>query len=243
MEIWTAFLFGFLGSFHCVGMCGPIVLALPSQQPTKLTYFLSRIVYNFGRVITYSLMGIIIGFIGQSISLAGYQNYLSVSMGILILIMVLIPTGYLNKVFPFVPFDKFTSIIKKYWGRLFGKSKISSLFLIGILNGFLPCGFVYIALAGAASTGSVFNSWLYMVLFGIGTIPILLVTSFAGKLISTNLKATFNKLIPIGGIVLAVLIILRGLSLGIPYISPKISVEHSTGEQKMECCHPADSTK
>ncbi len=239
MEVWSAFLFGLLGSFHCIGMCGPIVLALPVAKTSKFKYFLSRLVYNLGRVVTYAAMGFVIGSIGEQFSLAGYQNVLSVSMGVLILIMVLIPTGIFAKLFPFKVFTKFSTKIKQYWGILFKDSSIASLFLIGVLNGFLPCGFVYIALAGAASTGSMITGSLYMALFGLGTLPLLLVLSFATGLITGRVKKTFNKLIPIGGVIIALLIILRGLSLGIPYLSPQIVIDQA-GEQKVECCHPAD---
>ena len=240
MLLWTAFIFGLLGSFHCVGMCGPIVLSLPSGQSTRSAYLISRVVYNLGRVVTYSLMGLVIGYIGESISLAGYQNILSISMGVLILIMVLIPTGIFTKLFPSQSFFKLSTKIKSVWAKLFKNSKIASLFLIGILNGFLPCGFVYLALAGAAATGSMVNGWLYMIMFGLGTAPILLAVSLAGKVISGRTKHIFNKLIPVAGVVLALLIIIRGLSLGIPYISPKITVE-SSGEPKVECCHPVEN--
>ncbi len=239
MEIWSAFIFGLLGSFHCVGMCGPIVLALPVNKTSKWKFFFSRLVYNLGRVVTYAIMGFIIGSIGEQFSLAGYQNVLSISMGVLILIMVLVPTGFFNKLFPFQIFTSFSTTVKKYWSILFKNSSIASLFLIGILNGLLPCGFVYIALAGVASTGSMLNGSLYMALFGLGTLPILLVLSFATGLLTAKVKTTFSKLIPVGGVIIALLIILRGMSLGIPYISPKIVVEQS-GEQKVECCHPSE---
>ena len=239
MEIWSAFIFGILGSFHCVGMCGPIVLALPTASSSRFKFFLSRLVYNLGRVVTYSIMGLIIGAIGQQFSLAGYQNVLSISMGIVILIMVLIPTGFFNKLFPFRIFTKVSNKLKSYWGILFKNSSTASMFLIGVLNGFLPCGFVYIALAGAASTGSMISGSLYMALFGLGTLPILLVLSFATGLITGKVKKTFTKVIPIGGVILALLIILRGMSLGIPYISPKIVINQA-GQQTVDCCHPAE---
>lgn len=239
MEIWSAFIFGILGSFHCVGMCGPIVLALPTGNTSKVKFFLNRLVYNLGRVVTYAIMGLIIGSIGQQFSLAGYQNVLSISMGVLILIMVLIPTGYFNKLFPFQIFTKISNKVKSYWSILFKNSSTASMFLIGVLNGFLPCGFVYIALAGAASTGSMVSGSLYMMLFGLGTVPILLVLSFATGLLTGKVKKTFTKVIPIGGVVLALLIILRGMSLGIPYISPKIVVNQA-GQQTVDCCHPAE---
>ena len=152
MELWTAFIFGLAGSVHCIGMCGPIVLALPIGQSSRLSFIISRLLYNLGRTITYSLMGLGAGWIGQVIVLSGYQNILSVSMGILILLILFLPTKTAAKLLPFSFFHNTIERVKRFWGRLLQNSSYTSLFVIGLLNGFLPCGFVYIALAGATST-------------------------------------------------------------------------------------------
>jgi sulfite exporter TauE/SafE len=90
----AAFLLGFLGSMHCVGMCGPIVLAIPINNKNKISPYISNILYNFGRVITYSFLGLIFGFIGQSLSIIVLQSHISITFGSLILIYLLIPSKF-----------------------------------------------------------------------------------------------------------------------------------------------------
>lgn len=236
MALWTAFIFGLLGSLHCIGMCGPIVIALPQAQQSSSSFVLKRLLYNSGRVVTYTILGAFCGWIGQTVKIAGYQSTLSIGLGVLILLMVFLPSKWGIKIFPFGFYHKAILKVKAIWGKLFKNNSYLSFLIIGFFNGFLPCGLVYIALAAAASTGSTVNGLMYMLMFGIGTIPIMLAVSYMGLFIGVSLKRKLQRLIPVGGVILAVLIILRGLSLGIPYISPKISVDQS-GEQKVECCH------
>lgn len=237
MEIWTGFLIGFLGSFHCVGMCGPIVLALPSGSDSKGGYIIGRAFYNFGRIITYSIFGLVGGIIGKQIVFTGYQNILSIAVGITILLVVLRPVRLLRKI-PFFPRTDFISArLKKMWGPLLRSGSNLSLLGIGILNGFLPCGFVYLALAGAISTGGIVSGIIYMVMFGLGTAPILLALSITGRIVSLNLRRKINRLLPVGAVILAAIFILRGLSLGIPYLSPDIKA-HADGASG--CCHSAE---
>jgi sulfite exporter TauE/SafE len=228
MEIWTGFLIGFLGSFHCVGMCGPIVLALPSGSDSKSHYVISRVFYNFGRVITYSIFGLVGGIIGKQIVFTGYQNVLSIAVGITILVVLLRPVRLLRKISFFPKTDFISSRLKKLWGPLLKSGSNSSLLAIGILNGFLPCGFVYLALAGAVSTGGIVPGIVYMVMFGLGTAPILIALSLTGRIVSLNLRRKINRLLPVGAVILAAIFILRGLSLGIPYLSPNIKA-HAGG--------------
>ncbi|MFC1475012.1 sulfite exporter TauE/SafE family protein [Candidatus Zixiibacteriota bacterium] len=235
MELWTAFIFGLLGSLHCIGMCGPIAIALPGMQASRVKFTINRLVYNFGRIISYSILGAICGWIGQTIKIAGYQAGLSVFSGIIILLMVFLPSKFAGKIIKFKFYYRMIDRTKTYWGTLFRKSSTSSFLLIGFLNGFLPCGLVYVALAASATTGSSLNGLLYMVMFGLGTIPIMLAVSYLGLFVNLSFKRIINRLIPVGAVLIAMLIILRGLSLGIPYISPEIKIDAS-GEQKVNCC-------
>lgn len=236
MELWTAFIFGLLGSLHCIGMCGPIAIALPGGQSSRLKFSLSRLLYNLGRVVTYGILGAFCGWIGQTIKIAGYQATLSVISGVLILLMIFLPSKFAGRFIKFNFYSLIIANIKSYWGKLFKNSSYTSLLFIGFLNGFLPCGLVYIALAASASTGTTVGGLLYMSMFGLGTIPIMFAVSFLGLFVNLSLKRFINRLIPVGGIVIAVLIILRGLSLGIPYISPEIKIDE-TGKQQVNCCN------
>lgn len=241
MELWTAFIIGLAGSLHCVGMCGPIAIALPIPETSRFKFFLGRISYNLGRVITYAFLGIIFGFIGKSLFIGGYQKILSIALGVLILIIFFLPGKYTVYLTGARLHEKISLKLKGLWRILMQKKSIGSLFIIGILNGFLPCGLVYIAIAGSISTGTALGGALYMALFGIGTIPIMLAMSLVGKMFGNNIRLHLRKLLPVGAILLAALFILRGLSLGIPYISP--SVEKQANEETVvKCCNHGDST-
>ncbi|MEE9554984.1 MAG: sulfite exporter TauE/SafE family protein [candidate division Zixibacteria bacterium] len=238
MEIWTGFILGLLGSLHCAGMCGPIVLAIPWGYDRKFESILKRLLYHTGRIFTYSIIGLVVGYIGGAIAITGYQNVLSITVGTIIIIAFLIPARFKERIITAIGISKIYKQIKKLWGSLFGINSLLSIFVLGILNGFLPCGLVYIALAGAVTTGGSLQGMAYMTAFGLGTAPILLALSFLGNIIGRNARKIIGKLIPVAAVVLAVLFILRGLSLGIPYISPKTMTD-SKGATNMECCHPA----
>lgn len=235
MELWTAFLIGLAGSLHCIGMCGPIAIALPTGDVTPLTLLSGRLLYNIGRSITYGIMGLVAGLVGQAIYVGGYQQMLSIALGILLLLAVILP-GRFGALLTGSKFHaRLTTKLRTVWTRLTASSSQSSLFAIGLLNGFLPCGLVYVALAGAVSTGNSLTGGLYMVTFGLGTLPVMLAMSLAGRLLGAGIRRRMRQLLPVGAVVLALLFILRGMSLGIPYVSPKMQVDKA-GEIKIDCC-------
>jgi sulfite exporter TauE/SafE len=220
--ILTGLTFGFLGSFHCIGMCGPIALALPLKSKEKLYYVGSRLTYNLGRVLTYATLGAIVGFFSNMISISGYQQSLSIAMGGLLLLSL----GWkqfraLIQKMEALP-TKFIGNVTKRIKQLFGQGGYGPLFLIGLLNGLLPCGFVYMALATALTFGSIEGSLLFMTGFGLGTIPAMLGISLAGGLISVGMRQKLQKLSPYFIAIVGIILILRGLNLGIPFISPVI---------------------
>ncbi len=237
MDISAAFLLGLLGSAHCVGMCGPIALALPTKFPSRSAILFSRLLYNFGRIITYAILGLIAGLLGDMISLGGYQRILSIVMGVLILLGVLLPASITRKIFPTKLSVKISGFVKKSWGRLFGKSSQSSLFIIGLLNGFLPCGLVYAAMAASATSGGVPEAMMFMAIFGLGTFPLMLLTSLFGQFLPLTLRSKLNRLIPVGAVLLALLLILRGMALGIPYVSPKEAMPMGQQSTSEMLCH------
>lgn len=235
MEILSGLALGFFGSLHCIGMCGPIALALPTQSKSKLSFYSGRILYNLGRVITYSIMGLIIGLIGQKINLAGYQQIVSITLGALILIAVLLPSNIKNYFIRLKAVQLITKALQSSIGVLFRKGGQGSLFGIGVLNGFLPCGFVYVALAGAVALNSIEKSILFMALFGVGTIPAMFSASIVTNLFGQNFRRRIHRAIPIFASVLAVIFILRGLNLGIPYLSPKMKTVTQVNPSH-DCC-------
>lgn len=233
-EIFSGIVIGLFGSLHCIGMCGPIAIALPVNNDSNLNFVTGRLLYNVGRVVTYSFLGAIFGLLGSRIVIAGFQQGASIALGIIILAIVLLPSKYKIKVtqHPFVL--KFSQPLKDNIVLLFKKGTFSSMFIIGILNGLLPCGLVYVALAGAIASGDAFSGAAFMILFGIGTIPAMFAATIFGKFINIGLRRKLNKAIPAFVVLLAVVFILRGMSLGIPYISPKISAQKII-ESNLDC--------
>lgn len=216
----SALILGLMGSFHCAGMCGPIAIALPLQGNTTGQKIAGGILYNLGRTVTYGAMGAIFGFLGKGIVLIGFQQKVSVLMGAIMIISVFFPALFKNQYHLNKSWFSLVGKLKKSMGNLFSVRSFSSLFFIGLLNGLLPCGLVYMAIAGAIGTGSVALGSMYMILFGLGTIPMLLTISLAGNMMSLSIRKKVNKLIPALIVIVGVLFILRGLSLGIPYLSP-----------------------
>jgi hypothetical protein len=240
MEIWTGFVVGLVGSLHCIGMCGPIVAALPSDS-SRWSLLAGRLLYNFGRVITYSFLGALFGLLGRSLVMAGFQEWLSISLGVLIMLAVLVPTRFTQPIIGYLALNHLFTKATKVWGKLFRSKSRPALLTIGILNGFLPCGFVYIGIAGAVSTSTALSGAAYMGLFGLGTVPIMLALGLLGNFVTLSLRRKLSRAVPAFAVVLAVLFILRGLSLGIPYVSPKLAhaaITASNATAEPSCCAP-----
>lgn len=235
MEILSGLILGLAGSFHCVGMCGPIVLSLPAGNPRSVSFTIGRVLYNSGRIMTYSFLGALFGLLGNRIFLFGLQQGLSVLTGIVILFTVFFTMKSRN-ILTGIPFlNSFFVKFKIAFSRIYKIKSKPAMFFTGILNGFLPCGFVYIGLSGAMLTGAVADGALYMFLFGLGTVPLMLGLSFFSNFVNLKLRKNIAKLIPAFTVVLALLFIARGLNLGIPYISPKY--DNAKAEQEELLCH------
>jgi sulfite exporter TauE/SafE len=222
MIIWTAFLLGLVGSLHCAGMCGPLALALPVTGRGRATFLAGRAVYNLGRIVTYGVLGALFGLAGQTFALAGLQRWVSLAAGIIILI-ALIASSRLALAVPAV---KAVAWLKSGLGSLLRRRGLSSLFLVGALNGLLPCGLVYVAGAGAATSGGLLTGIEFMVAFGLGTVPMMLGLAVIGNTLRPARRFKLQKLIPICAALVGVLLILRGLALGIPYLSPELAAGH-----------------
>ena len=238
----SALTLGLLGSFHCVGMCGPIALAIPLKTDSWLARIFGGVLYNLGRAITYAIMGAVFGLLGRGLVMSGFQQWISVIMGAIMILSVITPSIYKNRFNADKGVFSFVGKVKMSLGKLFAKRSYGALLMIGLLNGLLPCGLVYFAIAGAIATGSSISGSLFMFIFGLGTLPMLLAISLIGNMITLELRKKITKLIPYAIVFIGVLFILRGLSLGIPYLSPPekamtIPVEQTEEEQKPSCCH------
>lgn len=230
----SGFGIGLLGSFHCIGMCGPIALALPIHQLDKTEKSIAILLYNIGRAFTYAFLGVLVGVVGQSISFFGFQQWLSIIAGLLILTFLLAP--YLPNLPPSSVRNKWNEQLKKSLSNYLSAPKnVFTYAIIGMINGLLPCGLVYVALASAIAVGSLYGSSLLMFSFGIGTIPIMASLMVFGKYISPKLRVTLNKAVPYFVLIMAILLITRGMGLGIPYVSP--ALDSSNGKCAVSCCH------
>jgi len=221
MEFITAFSIGLLGSLHCVGMCGPIALALPLDRSNRLKQFFGGILYNLGRLITYFLIGCLFGVIGSAFALAGFQQTVSVLVGIAMILSALWTILHFKKWS--IPIHlSWLSKVKSGMAKRFGRTSNANLFLIGMLNGLLPCGLVYMGLAGAIATVNPLYGGLFMAAFGLGTLPLMLAVAFYGSQVKQSIMPSIKQYIPVFIILIGTLFILRGLNLGIPYISPEL---------------------
>ncbi|MDP3434992.1 MAG: sulfite exporter TauE/SafE family protein [Bacteroidota bacterium] len=220
MDFITPLTIGLIGSFHCIGMCGPIVVALPLKKHNLISKISGAVLYNSGRVVTYSILGILFGLLGRGIHMAGFQRWTSILLGAAMIISVLFPFLFREKITIGNLFTGFSARLIGRLRKLFTDRSYFSLLMIGLLNGLLPCGLVYVAIAGAISSGTVLNGALFMMFFGIGTIPLLLIATLASDAIGQRVRSKMQKVVPYFVFMLGVLFILRGMSLGIPYISP-----------------------
>ncbi|MFK8006299.1 MAG: sulfite exporter TauE/SafE family protein [Saprospiraceae bacterium] len=214
--LWAAFTVGLFGSLHCVGMCGPIAAALPYPSEQKTQLLVSILLYNSGRILTYGFLGLIFGLLGATFSMAGFQQVVSISLGVFFLLAgifsfnlekILLKWNWTSRIFFFV---------KSQLSIFLQKKSLRSLFFIGVMNGFLPCGLVYVALAGAIASGSILEGMMWMILFGLGTIPLMAVAGISGKWVSISLRNFFKKTYPFVLIIFALLLIVRGLNIEIP---------------------------
>lgn len=227
--LWSAVILGLLGSFHCVGMCGPIAFMLPVDRTNSTKKVFQIFTYHFGRILAYSIIGLVFGLVGKSLYIFGMQQQLSLIIGILMIVVVLIPTRIFNKYNFSKPIYKLISKVKSALGQAFKKKTADTFLTIGFLNGFLPCGLVYMAVFASMAMESSVKGSLYMALFGIGTIPLMTSAIYLGKFLNTTVKQRIQKAIPVFVVVIGILFILRGMGLGIPYLSPTPVVDMTQG--------------
>lgn len=227
--LFSAFAIGALGSFHCVGMCGPIALALPLHKSTSTHRLLGSLLYNSGRISTYALMGALFGLLGKGFVMAGFQQTVSVALGILVILGAALPAAFVHRLSPNHLISRGIAQVKMRMQTLFTLRSYPSTFFIGSLNGLLPCGMVYLGIAGATAMGSPDQGAVYMLLFGLGTWPVMLLVTFFGQWISIGIRNKIRAALPIMVVLMGMFFILRGLSLDIPYVSPNISAKQDTG--------------
>jgi len=229
----SAIILGFMGSLHCVGMCGPIAFMLPVDRTNNVKKFIQIFIYHFGRLSAYGLLGLVFGLLGKGLFVFGMQQKLSIAIGVLMILVIIIPYKTFSKYNFSKPVYKIIGKVKNRLGKELQKKTSDTFLTIGFLNGFLPCGLVYMALFGAIAMGDALQGALYMILFGAGTIPLMTSAIYFSSILKSTAKQKIQKLIPVFVVLIGALFILRGLGLGIPYVSPKPVTEVITAE--IEC--------
>lgn len=216
MFYWAAFSMGLLGSLHCAGMCAPIALSLPYPEQQGWKRLKSILLYNSGRLITYSLLGLLFGLLGKGLFLAGWQRGISILMGTGLLLASfslinpersLMTNKYLSQAYLW---------LKQQLGRRLSNTSSTSIFTVGLLNGLLPCGLVYLAIVGALTAEHSWQGMFYMASFGLGTFPLMIAVVWSGMWLKPNLRMIFTRLYPVFLFALGALLIWRGLLLQIP---------------------------
>lgn len=222
----TALILGLTSSLHCLGMCGPIFMAAGSLYQRPKDYVAPLMLHHAGKIISYAVLGLIMGFVGKGISLLWLQNKVMLGFGILLMFMAV--GGALRM----KAMDKLSQWAGKLTGRFLTKK--GGGFLLGLVNGLIPCGVVYAAAVGAAATQNPVDGVLFMVFFGLGTVPALSLAGFSSKLFKLRKIPNLNlwKQIPV--FILGAWLFMKGLGLGIPYISP----DTMSNQTDKNCCKP-----
>ena len=222
--ILTGLIIGLAGGMHCIAMCGPLAISMPWSSGPR--FFLKTIIYHLGRTTTYVLLGLAFGLIGNALLIAGYQQWLSIIAGLFVLYFAL------KKIFPGKVPDinlpgsaKLTKVITR---MISNKQIVNNPYLFGMVNGLLPCGLIYLAVAAAITTGNIGGSALVMASFGLGTMPLFSLFLFGFNRINLSFRQKVNSFMPFLVLLTAILLILRGMNLGIPYVSPYLNVEGTT---------------
>ena len=236
----TGLILGITSNLHCIGMCGPIAMAIPVNRKSNWTILSGILQYNFGRILTYALLGALVGSIGITIQTFGFLQWLSIISGAF-LILFAWRKWISAKIDAKLPQLGIQTLVSKGLGTVIASHSPFKIVLLGTLNGLLPCGMVYVAMMNALLGGSLLNSSFAMIAFGIGTLPSMIAVGFAANRINPAMRKKMNKAVPILLTLVGTLIILRGMNLDIPYISPKVSItkteKKKAPEVEMSCCH------
>lgn len=223
-SLFAAFSLGLIGSAHCVGMCGPLVLALPLEGPGIMQRSVTVGTYHAGRIMVYALGGLLFGVLGRQVYLAGWQQGLSVALGVSILCWVVLK-GTRRRLRAGGLFGRFFDRLQASTVRLWHSPGRGKFLLLGMANGLLPCGMVYMAIAAALTSQTIAQAVGFMAFFGVGTLPMLLALQFTGRIVSISIRQRIRQALPYLTAGLAVLLILRGLNLGIPFLSPMLAAK------------------
>lgn len=220
--LYSALIFGLISSLHCVGMCGPIAMMIPLERNNSAKKVIQIMTYHIGRLSAYAVLGLVFGLLGRGFFMAGLQQQLSIFVGVMMILLAVVPENKLAQYNFSKPVYHLISKVKQQLGKQLKNKSLKSLYLIGLFNGFLPCGMVYAALFGAIAMNNLSLSIAYMALFGLGTIPLMVTVQHLVQFSQLKFKSQIQKMIPVIMVVIGILFIVRGLGLDIPYLSPSL---------------------
>ena len=218
--LYTAIIFGLISSLHCIGMCGPIAMVLPVDHKNSSKKAFQILIYHMGRLTSYGVLGLAFGLLGRGFYMAGIQQQLSIAVGIGMIVLAVVPEKILANYNFSKPVYRLITRIKSSLGAQFKRKTPDAFFTIGLFNGLLPCGLVYAALFGAIAMQNVTLSIAYMILYGLGTIPMMSAVVYVSSLLSMPFRSQLQRVVPIVTVVIGLLFVLRGMGLDIAYISP-----------------------
>lgn len=221
--LYLAFFMGLFGSIHCAVMCGPLLIAINGQGSFSWTNLFNKLLYQSGRIFVYGLLGLLFGLFGNLAIVQGWQQYFSLFIGgILMLIGMFYFFGKKNTKLLSLQTRMIQPFVKVMGRWLY---RPGGSFVAGMLNGILPCGMVYMALASAMNASTLEGSMSFMLLFGLGTLPLLMLFSVLAYFPRNVFRKGFNKLLPFFYLIMGLWFVLRGANLDIPYLSPLLYLD------------------
>lgn len=204
----TAFLTGLISSVHCVGMCGPLVAALPLGRLPQQKRWRAVGLYHVGRLATYSGLGMLAGTLSLGLYLLNWQRPLAIGGGLLLLVSFIGRSGLPGRFrWPWL-----TNQVTNLFRRTLCQPGWPGFVGLGVLNGLLPCGFTYLALAGTLATTTPLMGAAYMLLFGVGTLPALLGINLVAGWVTVVGQKRLNRFLSVATLIVALLLIGRGLA-------------------------------
>lgn len=227
--LWTALILGFLGSAHCIVMCGPIAMMVPGAKGKhKIT---AALLYNGGKILSYVLIGLFFGLATAFVTSFKIQSIITIVGGTIILLLAFTPAllNFAEK----RGFQLFNSLInfKNRMSQSLDKNRLEYGLYIGFLNGFIPCGLVYVAAIGAIIQPNLIDTILYMVFFGLGTLPVMSFIIMTSSMLKSKFKLHSNKIKFAGLLLVGCFMLWKGIS------NYNVEIESPKANESFIICH------
>jgi sulfite exporter TauE/SafE len=221
---------GLLSSFHCIGMCGPIALALPVQKGNRWQQFGGVFIYNAGRALSYAALGAVVGIFGNAVAVMGHLKIVSILAGTGMLAYVFLPKVFGAGLVAPGFLQRPVTHLKKEMATLLRSRSLAGWFLLGTLNGMLPCGLVYLALMSSVATGTSSGGAIFMFVFGMGTLPAMMAVGFFKNWITPAIRTKFHQITPVFIAFAGIWLLYRSTLIETP-------VTHEQGANGITICH------